>query len=366
MEELLNILLQNNFPFAAYSLPGNETNINIVIQKSKQVEILKNLSNLNNTQGFLIHPFNKNDFPIYLLKPDIYISEKSDLNYHINELKNLKFTIEENPNFQAHITSKPKYFKQIQELKNAFVAENISKIVLSRIISIKPFNHGKRVKAFIRLINQYPSAFVSFFNIPGKECWMGASPESIINRMDNHYQVDSIAGTQKITFTNIADHSWTLKEYEEQRLVSQYIQDILKKNNIDEFSILGPENYSTGNLVHLKTIFSFPFFSAKTHLSKILNKLHPTPALCGYPKEKSLKQIKQVELHNRLYYSGFLGPVNLNNELKLFVNIRCCKFATKNTFLFVGGGILPESNPALEWNETELKSETLLSIFKGI
>ena len=93
------------------------------------------------------------------------------------------------------------------------------------------------------------------------------------------------------------------------------------------------------------------------------NKLHPTPAISGYPTKKSIKLIEENEPHKRSLYCGFLGEL-FDESVNLFVNLRCMKIDRENLHLFVGGGITDLSIPEDEWEETQIKSETLLSIIK--
>ena len=79
--------------------------------------------------------------------------------------------------------------------------------------------------------------------------------------------------------------------------------------------------------------------------------------------EKSLEIIKDLEVHNRSFYSGFLGTID-NKNCDLKVNLRCARFSSKEVQIFVGGGITSQSNPNDEFKETEIKSQTLLSVIK--
>jgi isochorismate synthase len=96
----------------------------------------------------------------------------------------------------------------------------------------------------------------------------------------------------------------------------------------------------------------------------MLKLLHPTSAVCGMPMEKSLAFLRAHEGYDREYYSGYLGPVRINNESQLFVNLRCMQVSSGRARLYAGGGVLGESDPEKEWQETELKMNTLLSVIR--
>ncbi len=92
--------------------------------------------------------------------------------------------------------------------------------------------------------------------------------------------------------------------------------------------------------------------------------MHPTPAVCGIPLDSAKQFIKQTEGYDRKYYTGFLGPCNVNGKTNLFVNLRCAELFANNINLYIGGGITKDSIPEKEWEETELKSKTLLSVLE--
>ena len=92
----------------------------------------------------------------------------------------------------------------------------------------------------------------------------------------------------------------------------------------------------------------------------MVNHLHPTPALAGMPKKESIDCINKYESHNREYYGGYIGPFSCN-EFDYKVNLRCIKFDNNKIQLFAGGGITSKSIAETEYQETESKSQTILS-----
>ena len=96
--------------------------------------------------------------------------------------------------------------------------------------------------------------------------------------------------------------------------------------------------------------------------------MHPTPAVCGFPKGKARDFILKNENYNRKYYAGFLGELNFcfesNQTLMsdLFVNLRCMEIIKDNAEIYVGCGITKDSNPEKEYIETKNKSVTMKNI----
>jgi isochorismate synthase len=100
--------------------------------------------------------------------------------------------------------------------------------------------------------------------------------------------------------------------------------------------------------------------------SVMLELLHPTSAVCGMPKEITQKFIEKHEGFDRSYFSGYIGPVNVQYETNIYVNLRCTKLENNHAQLFAGAGIISNSNPEKEWKETEIKMDTILSVIKDL
>ena len=94
----------------------------------------------------------------------------------------------------------------------------------------------------------------------------------------------------------------------------------------------------------------------------MIAQLHPGPAISGYPKSTAIEKIEEIEAHDRELYTGYLGPLNIEGESSLFINLRCMKVYRDSYDLFVGGGLTKDSDAHSEWEETELKAKTLLNI----
>ena len=94
----------------------------------------------------------------------------------------------------------------------------------------------------------------------------------------------------------------------------------------------------------------------------MLGLLHPTSAVCGTPKQEAIDFILATEKHERSMYSGYLGPVNLDNATHLFVNLRTVEIKGNRAIFYAGCGITEDSDPEKEWQETQMKCQTLQRI----
>src|SRR5690606_31913936 len=158
--------------------------------------------------------------------------------------------------------------------------------------------------------------------------------------------------------------SWTQKEIEEQALVERYIISCFKSVRLREYEEQGPRTVVAGNLMHLKSEFTVDMEATAFPLigSVMLRLLHPTSAVCGMPLNASLEFLKRNEGYDREFYAGYLGPVNINNNIELFVNLRCMQVRGDEGILYAGAGVTADSDPEKEWLETEMKLNTLLNI----
>ena len=122
----------------------------------------------------------------------------------------------------------------------------------------------------------------------------------------------------------------------------------------------GPRSSRAGNVYHLKSVFDSAY---KIDPVEVALMLHPGPAISGYPITPALDFISKTENHDREYYCGFLGPITAQ-KTSLYINLRCMRLFANAACLYVGGGYTEDSIIEKEWEETELKSQTLLTVLQ--
>ncbi len=248
--------------------------------------------------------------------------------------------------------SQTEYQKKLENVIE-FIKENqLSKLVISRRKLLDINDSGISLsRTFLNLCKSYPNAFVYFFSKNGK-CWLGAFSELLgkFDKKTSEFETMSLAGTIPV------NESWTNKEIEEQKPVTDFIKNIL--NNFSEY-VEQSETFDhiSGNIKHLRTDFKTEI--KPENLENLVAELHPTPAVCGIPKEFCKNAIERFEEHPRNLYAGYIR-VETDENIQYFVNLRCAEFFKNVALLYVGGGITAESSPEKEWKETELKSEAIL------
>jgi isochorismate synthase len=259
--------------------------------------------------------------------------------------------------------------KGISEIENGV----FQKVVLSRTKQIVLPADFDVIRIFDKLCETYASAFISAVSIPHLGVvWMGASPETLVSQDSaGIFRTMALAGTQSAydsdgNLIKPSEALWRQKEIEEQSFVTRYIINCLKKIRVREFEEEGPKTVIAGNLMHLRTdiIIDTVAINFSQLATVMLDLLHPTSAVCGMPKVPATEFILKNEGYDRDFFSGFLGPVNIQSsegqiESHIFVNLRTMKIEKNIATLYAGCGITADSNAEKEWNETEMKTQTL-------
>jgi isochorismate synthase len=362
LKKLLRVCLKQNIPFASYRLPRQPVIITLVQHKSYP-EKIDLMDHPEKKSGFIMAPFfESTNHESYLLEPDnLFISDQIDPEFvkKLSGEAGLLFT--EKPIGKEFVTTHPEDFiLQVNEAKRAMEKGEIHKVVLSKV-RVENFKDDFDAGTFfLQLCEKYPHAFVSIVQLPETGCWIGATPEPLLVIEEGKVNTVSLAGTQIATTAEIDSYGWSEKEIEEQGIVTGYVENTLQALKIENYIITGPVNYKAANLIHLKTSFEFEEIELGNRLGECLKALHPTPSVGGMPKEAARKFILKHEKHDRTYYTGFLGPVNINNKSNLFVNLRCLQLFKKQFVLYSGAGITASSIAENEWEETENKMLTMM------
>jgi isochorismate synthase len=304
-----------------YRFPNNS-----IIEKKG---IFKQLDNPELFEGFIISDFEGNNFYGF------YENESGE-----------ELSVKEGP----IVISQSAYFDLAHEFIHYLQNFNIGKAVLSRVKQVD-FQEQDRLNLFYKLIDKYPNAFCYSFDSPSLGKWIGATPETLIKIEEGIGQTMSLAGTKPVSDTS----KWGEKEIYEQQLVTDFIKEELTAV-CDSVSVSERDELIAGPVKHL--IHRFSFYVSQKEQWNLIQRLHPTPAVSGFPRTKALKCIENFEPHNRAFYAGIIGW-KTNFQTNLFVNLRSAQIMDNKLYLYVGGGLTQQSVPESEWEETENKAKTL-------
>ena len=359
LTSVLDRLIEKHIAFACWFNPM-DNHLGIVVSNASDVRYFNRFDQLNGEAGFVFAPFRITEkCPVILLKPSIYIEDfRSDGQLDFNNTEPFSLDVKTDDHYVS--CTQEEYIRSIEEAIAAIREGELSKVIISRLIPVRrPVRSLECI--FRQLHDQTPNAFTYLVNLPGTGTWMGATPEVLLKSHGQVFETVSLAGTQ-VRKNDLDDYCWKTKDIEEQAFVSRYMLEVFHLFDIHKYRTTGPETLESGKVAHLKTSFFFQTEKIENCLGDFVAELHPTPAVCGLPKNLADEFIKENERHDRKYYSGYLGPWKLNQQVNLFVNLRCMEITDDQFILYAGGGITSKSIPEREWEETIQKAKTLLDV----
>lgn len=396
--------LDGKLPFVAYRKP-NASEIKAMLQTDNTLHIISDFTE----SGYAFAPFDSREeaYLIPLKHSEVIVVPFEQPDFAKNDKFQKATSDIVSPNQEAERLA---HIKRVENGVEAIKNGVFSKVVLSRRETIKSIDVNP-IEIFKRLLQRYPTAFVSVWYHPKVGTWLGATPETLLSVSGNQLKTMALAGTQ--AFEGSEDVVWKEKEKEEQQIVTDFIvqslqlvgssqtsvgsqkSDSIEKSHSegsvvnsshlsnDSIKISGSKTIKAGNLLHLQTEITMHLKPEKSDLKPILEALHPTPAVCGFPKDKAKAYIIENEGYNREFYAGFMGELHLKETFKrntnrrnvennaynvqksvtnLYVNLRCMQIKNQNIFIYVGGGITKDSNAEAEWDETVHKSKIIKSV----
>lgn len=245
----------------------------------------------------------------------------------------------------------------------------IEKIVLSRELRVKLDRNAEITAVLHGLLAAQTNSFVFAFERLG-DCFVGATPERLIKIENDHLLSTCLAGTAprgntKEADTELADqllhdaknrseHDFVVKMI--RKAISPYCTNIDIPNE--------PVIYPLKNLQHLYTPVS-AMVKPDVRMFDIIGKLHPTPALGGVPRQEALQFIREHESMDRGWYGAPVGWIDHNNNGEFAVAIRSGLIQGAEASLFAGCGVVKDSNPKAEYEETNIKFLPMLSVLGG-
>ncbi len=325
--------------------------------------------------GFIFAPFQPNQKKLFL-KADLVFTfkgqeliENTEANLQSNVPRTKQGPINKKENIHTKKSSSklPSNYQEVVAAGIQQIEDGIlEKIVPSRCKEVDLPQNFDLLEAFEKLCEKHPQAFVSIFSSSQSGTWLGATPELLVSvDRESKFRTHALAGTLPFSSeVNLKSVAWTQKEIEEQAMVSRYIINCFKKIRVREYQEHGPKTIVAGNVMHLKTDYlidmkeiNFPQLG-----SVMLKLLHPTSAVCGMPLDPSLKFLAENEGYDREFYSGYLGPLNYQQESSIFVNLRCLQLLEDTVKFYAGAGVTIDSIPLKEMDETEMKMMNMVAL----
>ena len=360
----IDTLIRKNRSFALWRIPGEAPRF--AMQTSGSARLLYNIEELDEQSGFVIAPFHvSQQHPIVLIRPDIQelpLGEETTVSC-LWDGSSMP-TEQEFHHRETFVSSRKTPKEDYSRRFNAFIEplrrKQFEKLVLSRSQTIPAGKAGfSPAAAFHKATGRYKYSYVYLCHTPATGTWLGCTPEIILSGKNGEWHTVALAGTQPLQNGELPTE-WDDKNREEQEYVSFYIRKQLQALGIKPAET-APVPVRAGELSHLKSDFRFPLPDNKK-LGDLLKRLHPTPAVCGLPKEETYHFIRENEGHDRSYYSGFIGWLAPEEKSDLYVNLRCMNILPDAFVLYAGGGILASSEAESEWLETVAKMQTMMRL----
>lgn len=352
---IFDSLIQKNVRFALYRF-ARQQEINLILQTTNNVFPINDYRELNTKSGFVIAPFNiSEDTPVSLIHPDIHLNDEVSIFRYLSGQKFEQKVSHIDIKTQSSLSTPEEYSSVYNTFYTSLVDGRLQKVVLSRTQDIDKRTGFWAGEVFRRACDMHESSFVFLCNTPEAGTWIGISPELLVSEKNEVYKTVALAGTKEIS-----TEEWDDKNRSEQQIVVDYMQEQIGKIGV-YMRKEGPFNAQSGKIEHLKTKFDFRLKEGY-NIGDLLELLHPSPAVCGFPKKEAFNFILQNEKYDRRYYSGFVGPLNIDGFSRLYVNLRCAQIGKDMLRLYAGGGLMLSSDLNQEWHETENKLQTILSV----
>ena len=377
ISRLKHKLVSNHSDFEKFNLPIFLTSVKFPIKKNSQewsdfndIDFIVPKIILFQHSGscFIIANFFSESFSHHENFSE-FLERETELIYNLEnrlqETSNNRSILNEIISYDDFTNWKNKISSVVDEIKH----ENIDKVVIARRVENEISSPINWQKTLGDLNIKFPTC-TNFLYKSGKSIFFGSTPEILIKYSGDTFFTEALAGSIMRGENPEQD-----KQLEEELLKSdknnmehEAVIDYIKKsvfNFVDEVEIVkNPVVKKLPNIQHLQTSVTGKLKS-KDQIFKIISSLFPTPAVCGIPKEQSLKMIEKTEDFDRGLFSGVIGWFNADNYGEFFVTIRSALVKDNKLYAYAGCGIVEGSDPKEEFEETKLKLKPILSLFNN-
>ena len=246
--------------------------------------------------------------------------------------------------------------------RDAVQREQLDKVVLARSVRYDA-PKGKKfdpIASLRRLRGNHPNAICYAIGNKDKGCFLGASPEALVRISGQTVKSEALAGTAPRGQGREEDHALgqallqSRKDGHEHHVVVRGLREILEPECSELNVSPEPTLMRLSQVQHLETQLQGKLRQAGGVLN-LVEKMHPSPALGGAPREPALDWLRREEHMDRGWYGGPIGWLTAAGDGVFAVAIRSGLIRGAQATAFAGAGIVAQSDPAKEWRETELK-----------
>ena len=266
-------------------------------------------------------------------------------------------------NFKFHFDQE-KHHRAVEIIKDYIVAGDVMQVVLAQRMSVAFDGEPLNVYRALRYLN--PSPYMVYFDL-GDHHVVSASPEILARVEDGKITVRPLAGTRKRGATEAEDQALELELLADSKELAEHLMLIdLSRNDAGRVSEIGTvtvpekmfvERYS--HVMHIASNVESHIRADKSSLD-VLKATLPVGTLSGAPKVRAMEIIDELEPEKRGIYGGAMGYLGWNDNMDMAIAIRTAVIKDNTLYVQAGGGIVADSQPALEWEETLNKARAIL------
>lgn len=264
---------------------------------------------------------------------------------------------------------KEAYLQSITQVTNKIKEKQADKVVIARSLALTFEEDVNTSNVLAQLSDEQPESYL-FAQEQGQDLFLGATPERLV--FVNHKKAYSscVAGSIRRGTTVQEDEEFgrillnDMKNLQEHQYVVDMISDSFKET-CESYTLPNqPDLLKIRDIQHLHTPIEGDLKEEATIL-QMVEKLHPTPALGGSPREVAMEMIRQYEPMTRGVYAAPIGWLNADGDGEFAVAIRSALLQDKKAYLYAGGGIVADSEPQSEYEETLVKFRPMLRTLGG-
>lgn len=255
----------------------------------------------------------------------------------------------------------------VRQALQRFEQGQVSKAVLSRILELDFADPVAVDAVFEALCAQNPQGYQFRLPLADGGRLIGVSPELLLRKEGARLETFPLAGSAKRQPDAAGDAAAaarlraSAKDHYEHSLVVEDIRAVLSPVCASLAIPDAPDLLSTRAMWHLGSAIEGRLADPALSALQLACRLHPTPAVCGFPTAAARALIAEIEPFDRGVFSGMVGWCDEEGDGEWVVTIRCAAARGRSMRLFAGAGIVAGSSPEAEWAETEAKLGTMLA-----
>ncbi len=258
---------------------------------------------------------------------------------------------------RVHRPSRGRWTREVEAIRRAIARGDFAKIVAaqcSRVELAAPLDAATVLRRLAR------SGVTRFAFRRRRSTFIGATPERLIARRGRHIETEALAGSIGPGDRHAEQLMASAKDRHEHALV---VGEIVRRLEplCEELSLpAAPGIRELRDVLHLRTPITGTL-AAPCHVLELVEALHPTPAVGGLPSAAAMRWISEHESPARGWYASPVGWFDASGDGEFAVALRSCVLNGSTAHLYAGAGIVGDSDPRLEYHETELKRQALLT-----